>query len=516
MPLLTWLDGLDSRQLARLQRALLAAAFLGSLAVALAGAGIKSAHDPRTFWFFGDTPLGTSRHLGVSRPLSLGGLLLLAAGWLGLGLCAWRRGTSRRTVLLFAALVALPLAVAPPLFSDDVFSYVAQGQLIRAGFDPYTHGWAALGQPGIGRTAADFWQSTPTPYSPGFLRLAQLVAWTSGGSAYAGGLVLRVVAVLALAACAALLLRLLAARPDQQVPALWLAIANPLVLTGAVSGAHIDVLIAVALLGALVLHRSGRGYLALGLVGVAGQVKVTALLAALALAADLALRERGRLHQLLVWARGGLVAAASFAGLSLVAGLGWGWLHALSVPGLADTSATPLDAASDLVARVSSTTRASNQNQAVNGAPGWVTTLGLLVGLAVCLALALRVRQLGPARAVGLSVLAVLLLGGAFWPWYLIVPLVLLAVAGERTDRLMGAALSLVLLFADGPGGLPNANTHTVAADVWYLGWYAGAVALLVVGRRWGRTGASPLTVRRRADPPGQLPGCLAVAGGER
>jgi len=339
--------------------------------------------------------------------------------------------------------VALPLAVAPPLFSDDVFSYVAQGQLIRAGFDPYTHGWAALGQPGIGRTAADFWQSTPTPYSPGFLRLAQLVAWTSGGSAYAGGLVLRVVAVLALAACAALLLRLLAARPDQQVPALWLAIANPLVLTGAVSGAHIDVLIAVALLGALVLHRSGRGYLALGLVGVAGQVKVTAL----------------------------------------------------------------LDAASDLVARVSSTTRASNQNQAVNGAPGWVTTLGLLVALAVCLALALRVRQLGPARAVGLSVLAVLLLGGAFWPWYFIVPLVLLAVAGERTDRLMGAALSLVLLFADGPGGLPNANTHPVAADVWYLGWYAGAVALLVVGRRWGRTGASPLTVRRRADPRGSCPG---------
>jgi len=84
VPLLTWLDGLDSRQLARLQRALLAAAFLGSLAVALAGAGIKSAHDPRTFWFFGDTPLGTSRRLGVSRPLSLGGLLLLAAGWLGL------------------------------------------------------------------------------------------------------------------------------------------------------------------------------------------------------------------------------------------------------------------------------------------------------------------------------------------------------------------------------------------------------------------------------------------------
>ena len=38
---------------------------------------------------------------------------------------------------------AIPLALAAPLFSRDVYSYLMQGAMVRDGFDPYTEGAAA-------------------------------------------------------------------------------------------------------------------------------------------------------------------------------------------------------------------------------------------------------------------------------------------------------------------------------------------------------------------------------------
>ena len=55
-----------------------------------------------------------------------------------------RPTTPVRTVLVVFGVWAIPLLVAPPLFSADAYSYVAQGTMVGAGINPYHYGPVAL------------------------------------------------------------------------------------------------------------------------------------------------------------------------------------------------------------------------------------------------------------------------------------------------------------------------------------------------------------------------------------
>jgi hypothetical protein len=60
-----------------------------------------------------------------------------AAAWL-----AWNGGASRRAVLAIAALaivMRLPVMLAPPYLSADIYRYVWDGRVEAAGFNPYLH-----------------------------------------------------------------------------------------------------------------------------------------------------------------------------------------------------------------------------------------------------------------------------------------------------------------------------------------------------------------------------------------
>ena len=84
-----------------------------------------------------------------------------------------------RAVLTTAGVWLIPMLVTPPLFTRDVFSYLAQGALPLAGFDPYAVGPEAM--PGVFTTNVHyFWQDTPAPYGPLFILLAKTVAWAVG------------------------------------------------------------------------------------------------------------------------------------------------------------------------------------------------------------------------------------------------------------------------------------------------------------------------------------------------
>ncbi|EUA34950.1 hypothetical protein I552_5739 [Mycobacterium xenopi 3993] len=64
------------------------------------------------------------------------------AGRFALGARRMSRGDLDRTLLLWT----LPLLMAPPMYSKDVYSYLAQSQICRLGLDPYRVGPArALG-----------------------------------------------------------------------------------------------------------------------------------------------------------------------------------------------------------------------------------------------------------------------------------------------------------------------------------------------------------------------------------
>ena len=67
------------------------------------------------------------------------GLVLIACGWLGLVHLASRIASPRRAVVVVAVIIAawaVPVTLGPPLLSNDVYSYVAQGEMASRGLDP--------------------------------------------------------------------------------------------------------------------------------------------------------------------------------------------------------------------------------------------------------------------------------------------------------------------------------------------------------------------------------------------
>ncbi len=148
------------------------------------------------------------------------------------------RGGLARTALTWA----LPLAAAPPLFSRDVYSYLAQGATLARGLDPYRLGPApALGvDHPLVRSVPALWRDTPSPYGPLFTLISRALIGVTGEDAVAGIFAQRVAALAGLALivwAVPRLARRAGADPDR---ALWLGAAHPLVLFHIVSGAHND------------------------------------------------------------------------------------------------------------------------------------------------------------------------------------------------------------------------------------------------------------------------------------
>ena len=99
----------------------------GSLGVALAGPHL--AGGPVRWWF--DPSLGAA--------LFYAGIVALCAAWLALG----RVTLTPRELGIIGAAWCLPLLLTAPLFSQDAYSYLAQGTLVHLGIDPYRHAPAA-------------------------------------------------------------------------------------------------------------------------------------------------------------------------------------------------------------------------------------------------------------------------------------------------------------------------------------------------------------------------------------
>ena len=192
------------------------------------------------------------------------GVGLMAWAWIMLGREVLARRVGGRAVLTTRAVWIAPLLLSPPLFTRDMFSYLAQGALPLAGFDPYAVGPEAM--PGIFTDNVHyFWQDTPAPYGPLFILIAKSVAWLIGDNIILGVLLMR----LALLPGLALLvwaLPELTRRLGGRVPvALWIAVANPMMVIHMVGGGHNDLLV-VGLLAAgslLALRGAPRGGIAL-------------------------------------------------------------------------------------------------------------------------------------------------------------------------------------------------------------------------------------------------------------
>ncbi len=95
-------------------------------------------------WFFGasapaPSAAGSGTFLGVM--LVYAGLAVMIGSWFEVVRTLRRHPCAPLgSVVAIAIAWALPVLVMPPLFSRDVYSYVAQGEMITRGFNPYVHG----------------------------------------------------------------------------------------------------------------------------------------------------------------------------------------------------------------------------------------------------------------------------------------------------------------------------------------------------------------------------------------
>ena len=102
-----------------------------------------------------------------------GGMVLFVRVWFGLyQTLRARPGVPIRSLADMFALWIVPLLVVAPLFSRDVFSYAAQGEMMSHHINPYNYGPGTLGSGPYVTGVDGLWLNTPAPYGPFFLMLA--------------------------------------------------------------------------------------------------------------------------------------------------------------------------------------------------------------------------------------------------------------------------------------------------------------------------------------------------------
>jgi alpha-1,6-mannosyltransferase len=354
--------------------------------------------------------------------------LTTAGLYLGVGMIVWawvRLGrdvlagsaTAYQVTVAGAAWVA-PVLLAPPLFTRDVYSYLAQGALALRGLDPYQVGPSKLPPGAIADNVHYVWQTTPAPYGPLFIFIAKTVNQLTGEDLILGVIGLRLVLLTGFAALAFALPRLAQRLGGNGILGLWLVIANPLTVLHLAGGPHNDLLV-IGLLAAgatLVLDRRHAAGIALGTAAMA--IKASAGIALPFLVWIWAARLPGnRRAQLLRAGMGSLaVFGTTFTGITLISGVGLGWIPALNAPSLiVNWMSLPTAAGECLHALVSPLAHVSE-------AP--FVAVCRLVGSAVFVAIFAQqwwlARDGGPpaVRRAALVLLWAALLAPATLPWY--------------------------------------------------------------------------------------------------
>ena len=459
-----------------------------------------------------------ARNATAAIAITYAGMGMLVLAWLWIGRMLRARGAVApapdRTQLARTGLLwALPLALAPPMFSKDVYSYLAQSAITARGLDPYSFGpAAALGvDDPLTRTIPTIWRDTPAPYGPLFLMLGRGITALTGSDVVRGVFAHRILALGGVALLIWALPRLARRCRLDAGLVLWLGAANPLVLFHLVSGIHNEGLMIGLMLAGLELGLRGIDRTAPGRSAVthplflAGAV-VVALGAAVKLPAILAL---GVLGMAAARGRGGrvrdvvapavaltAVAATVFVALGVGSGLGFGWTRTL---GTANVIRSWMSLSTDLG-------QLSGQVGILAGLGDHTDTVltitrgaGGLAAAAICVRLLLAVLRgrVDPVTGLGVGLGAVVLLGPVVHPWYLLwAAIPLAATRGMPRHRRVALAASALLAVMLPPTGADFAFRSFQLPQAILAGLVVLVVALLVVRR----------TLLRAAGPGGVAP----------
>ena len=264
-----------------------ATGFIGAVCILIgvAQTGSPFASKLPDAWFFG-LPNGAS---GVRQNGTFLGIMcvylgvaLLVGSWFEVVRTLRRHGgTSVRTVVSIIVAWSIPILVMPPLFSRDVYSYVAQGEMLSRGLNPYVEGPAALGGNASLRLVDPIWRTAHAPYGPAWERVAEGIVRLARHDVIAAVIGFRVVALVGIALIAWGVIVLARSVGHDASSALALAVLNPLVLLVLLGGAHNDALMLGLLVAGCAAARRNHYLIGLLLCALAAEVKIPALTGAL-------------------------------------------------------------------------------------------------------------------------------------------------------------------------------------------------------------------------------------------
>lgn len=413
------------------------------------------------------------------------GVIAMIAAWVRLGRATLDGRVTLRNLSWIVPAWTAPLLLAAPMFSRDVYSYLAQGALLRDGFDPYEVG-PVVNPGGLLDNVSNVWTTTTAPYGPLFLLFGQGITSLTGDDVVSGTMLMRLTMLPGLALTMWAVPRLARHLGGNPAIALWLAVLNPLVLIHLIGGVHNEVLM-VGLMSAGVVLALDRKHLAgIALISLAVAVKATAGAALPFIVWIWMIHEREKAEAqgrtpsppIVLFAKaagaGFAVFVAIFAAISFVAGVGLGWMTALSGSAKIINWLSLPTILAHLVT-VGTSWFADLRLGAVLEITRLICAIALVV---IVIAAWWRFRKTERDAVLGILVVlvAIVVLSPAALPWYYSWPLAIAAGFALSTRTLMilvGLSTWLMLVFQpDGSLGLYT-FAHVVAAT------FAAVVAAL-------------------------------------
>jgi alpha-1,6-mannosyltransferase len=401
---------------------------------------------------------------------------MMALAWLMLGRFAlgsrrMSRSQMDRTLLLWA----IPLLIAPPMYSKDVYSYLAQSQIARLGLDPYRVGPA----PGLGLdhvftlSVPSLWRDTPAPYGPLFLWIGRGISAVTGDNIVAAVLFHRLFVLLGVGLIVWATPRLARRCGVAEVSALWLGPCNPLLFMHLVAGIHNEALMLGLMLAGTEfalrgVHAAGpllprpvhwprdrdewvrwkpMAMLIAGtvLIALSSQVKLPSLLAVGFVAMALACRWGGTFKAFLI--AGGSLTAVSVAVIALVgwaSGLGFGWMFTLGTANVVRSWMSPPTLLALATGQVGILLGLGDHTTAILGLTRAIGVIIIAILVSYLLLAVLRGR-LHPVGGLGVALGATVLLFPVVQPWYLLWAIIPLATWATRPG-FRGTTIAITLV----------------------------------------------------------------------
>ncbi|UFS58222.1 polyprenol phosphomannose-dependent alpha 1,6 mannosyltransferase MptB [Subtercola endophyticus] len=405
--------------------------------------------------------------------------ILLIIAWLKLGVQLRNEpAEGLRRVITASVAWAVPLACSVPLYTRDMFAYVAQGRLMLAGFNPYNDAVSAL--PGWFNIGVDpMWANAKTPYGPLFLWIEQMIMGAVNTSPITAIALFRLIAVASVVATAFFAYRIARLRGVEPAKVLWLVAASPLIMFNFVVGGHNDALMLGLLVAGIYYALKKHPIVATLLVTAAIGVKPIALLALPVVGIIWAGQNRTLRSTIKYWLASFVLSAAVLGVLGWITNVGFGWVFTLATPGSVQHWYAPV---SIVTGAFGGTLDALGLDSTMTVEVIKLMALGLMVVFVAWIMFTMR--KIDPLMRLALAFAAAVLSSTVIHPWYAAWVIVLFALVGLKegiqTHLVVAGSIFFASLSIAETMDIPDAVQGDVVSQIIRNAIIsAGAVALI-------------------------------------